>query len=827
MNYSSFLLALSISCFFSCVKNTNDTPIALNIDENWTFKATDSSTWRTATVPGNVFTDLLDHQSIPDPFQESNEEKVQWVATKDWTYKTTFTLAEETLQKQHISLSFEGLDTYATIYLNDSLLQETDNAFRRYEIPIQKIVKKENELRIVFKNTTAQEKKAHEKVNYALPGGNRVFTRKAQFQYGWDWGPALITTGIWKPIVLNAWDGSRFEDIFIAQEALTKEKASLGIQLEITSDVAQEIAIEVTLNNQSSIVPIATKKGTHTYKIPFEISQPKLWWTHNLGTPYLYHFTFKLLANGLVKDIKTIKKGIRTVELVTEKDSLGTSFYFTLNGVPVYMKGANYIPQNSFQNKVTTAHYNKLLDDVVSTNMNMLRVWGGGIYENDVFYDLCDAKGILVWQDFMFACAMYPGNIEFLANVEEEAEQQVKRLRNHASIALWCGNNENAEGWKRWGWQGERSEEEKQEIWKNYQQVFDNILPKTVASLSDHTSYWESSPKYGRGNPKYTTEGDAHDWWVWHDGLPFEHFEEKIPRFMSEFGFQSFPSYETIQYINQSDRVSIQTPAIKAHQKHAKGFQLIEDYMQRDYQIPSKDEDYVYVSQLLQAKGIVMGIEAHRRAKPYNMGTLFWQLNDCWPAISWSGIDFFNNWKALQYKAKHAFKNLLVSPTVKNKILEIHLINDHLSPKTGKLRMRIIDFSGKELWKKERQLTVPKNSSTQVFQQPLDSFPFNRKNTVLISSFLNNTSYYYFEKPKNLALQKAPITHVISKTSDGFLITLQSNTLQKEVFLFTKKKGHFYNNFFDVMPNETKVIEFKTTATSLEDLRIKSLNLIR
>ncbi len=821
----SLLILLS---FFACQKNKKDLPTIFEINKNWKFKATDSTTWKTATVPGNIFTDLLDHQSIPDPFQESNEEKVQWIATKDWEYKTNFNLSDKILKKENIELHFEGLDTYAKIYINGNYQLDTDNAFNTYSISLKDIpISESNELRIVFQNTGSFENSAKLNSKYKLPEGNRIYTRKAQFQYGWDWGPKLNTSGIWKNISVVAWNDIKFENIFIKQREINKEKAILSVEISIESPADKNATLFTQINRDVISSSISLKKGKHTYKVPIEIANPKLWWTHNLGNPYLYTFKFQLISDGKIKDEKSIKKGIRTIKLITKKDSIGASFYFELNGKPVYAKGANYIPQNSFQNNVTPKHYERLLSDVVNSNMNMLRVWGGGIYENDIFYDLCDKKGLLIWQDFMFACAMYPGDIEFLANVEEEAAQQVKRLRNHASIALWCGNNENAEGWNRWGWQAERSEEEKQEIWKNYQKVFDSILPKTVASLSDHTSYWESSPKYGRGNPKYEFEGDAHDWWVWHDRLPFEHFEEKIPRFMSEFGFQSFPSYETIQYINQSDRISIQTPAIKAHQKHAKGFQLIEDYMQRDYRVPSKDEDYVYVSQLLQAKGIVMGIEAHRRAKPYNMGTLYWQLNDCWPAISWSGIDFFNNWKALQYKAKHAFNNLLISSTIKNNTLQTYLINDSLAPKTGKLRMRIIDFSGKVLWKKERQVTVPKNSSVQVFQYPLDSLPITRKNTVLISSFLNNTSYYYFDKPKNLALQKATIKQEVRKTTHGFSITLQSNTLQKDVFLYSTKKGHFNVNFFDLLPNQKKVIHFKTTALTLNTLQIKSLNLIR
>ena len=682
---------------------------------------------------------------------------------------------------------------------------------------------KSNELKIVFENIGSIENPAKLNSKYKLPEGKRIYTRKAQFQYGWDWGPKLNTLGIWKPITLKAWDDLKFENIYIRQKEIDKDKALLSVEIIIESKDDRNIQLFTKINKEIISSNISLKKGKHTYKVPIEIINPKLWWTHNLGNPYLYNFNFQLISDGKIKDEKSVKKGIRKIKLIAKKDTIGESFYFELNGKPVFMKGANYIPQNNFQNKVTNQHYEKLLSDVVESNMNMLRVWGGGIYENDIFYDICDEKGILVWQDFMFACAMYPGSIEFLANVKEEAEQQIKRLRNHTSIALWCGNNENAEGWRRWGWQAKRTKKEKEEIWNDYLAVFDTILPKSVAKLSE-TNYWETSPKYGRGNPKYQMEGDAHDWWVWHDGYPFEHFEKNVPRFMSEFGFQSFPSFETINYINQNDTINLKTDAIKLHQKHAKGFQLIEEYMNRNYKISKNEEDYVYVSQLLQAKGIVMGIEAHRRAKPTNMGSLYWQLNDCWPSISWSSIDYFGQWKALQYKAKNAFKNLLISSTIEKNKVKTFVINDTFNPIQGNLKVTLIDFYGKEIWKDSKEIQVLENSSKPYFNFSLESI--KSESSVLITEFNNQQSVFFFTKPKDLNLPKGIIKKVVSKTKNGFSIILTSDVLQKDMFLFSKGKGHFSDNFFDLIPNQNKVIKFITKENSLNDLRIKTLNSI-
>ena len=814
MKYSGLLV---IMIFLIGCSTKNDVPIKMELHDNWEFKKVRDTLWNLATVPGNIHSDLLENKLIEHPFIGNNEEKLQWISKTDWDYKTTFLVDRKTLQKRHIELSFEGLDTYASVFLNDSLILKTNNAFREFQVEVKSILKAENELRIVFENTSISEDKEKNSLKYTLPEGNRIFTRKAQFQYGWDWGPKLNTSGIWRPIKLTAWNDYKIENINIIQNTLTDSIASLIVEIadsNFSKDVLNyEVYINDTLQFQKPEKP----------EIPITIKNPKRWWPHNLGEPYLYDIKVVVRNGKTILDSVLVKKGLRTIDLITEKDSIGESFYFKVNDVPVYAKGANYIPQNSMQNQVTNAHYEKLLNDVVDANMNMLRVWGGGIYENDIFYDLCDEKGILVWQDFMFACAMYPGDQAFLENVQEEAAQNVKRLRNHASIALWCGNNENAEGWNRWGWQADRSEHEKEEIWSYYLKVFDSILPNTVNKLTD-TDYWESSPKYGRGNPKYKFEGDAHDWWIWHDAYPFEHLEENVPRFMSEFGFQSFPSYEAIKYINQSDLIDISTNSFQSHQKHSRGFQLIREYMERDFPVPEKAEDYVYMSQLLQAYGITKGIEAQRRAKPYNMGTLYWQLNDCWPVVSWSSIDFFGKWKALHYKAKHSFEDVLVSSKVENNILRTYVINDDFESHSGELSVKILDFEGNPLYQFSKSIILESNASQLQHQVNLEAFKLDASKVVVVSNFNNSQSLYYLVKPKELKLKQGDIEQKITKTDIGFSIELSSKTLQKDVFLYSDEKGHFLDSYFDLLPNETKIVVFQTKSKTIERFNIKTFN---
>ncbi|MDB9960968.1 glycoside hydrolase family 2 protein [Oceanihabitans sp.] len=811
------LVLITIVCF-GCQSKKN-VPEALVINGNWQFKKVNDTVWNPATVPGNVHSDLLQNEIIEHPFISDNEFNLQWISEADWEYKTNFKVEEQILNKKHLELNFEGLDTYASVFLNDSLILQSNNAFRNYQVDIKPLLKTENELHIVFEKTATSESKEKSNLNYSLPEGNRIFTRKAQFQYGWDWGPKLNTSGIWRPVTLNAWNDLKITDVYFKQMELSDSIAKLVLDVDLKGSDKSNLTYDVYVNDKLNTTYSVLDKP----KMAVQINNPRRWWPHNLGEPYLYNFKVIVRRDKTILDSISVKKGLRTIELITEKDSIGESFYFKVNDVPVYAKGANYIPQNSMQNHVTDAHYQNLLNGVVAANMNMLRVWGGGIYENDIFYDLCDEKGILVWQDFMFACAMYPGDNAFLKNVEQEAIDNVKRLRNHASIALWCGNNESSEGWHRWGWQADRSDTEKEEIWGNYLKVFDSILPKTVKQYTN-TEYWESSPKYGRGNPKYKFEGDAHDWWIWHDGYPFEHLEKNVPRFMSEFGFQSFPSYAAIKYINQNNTIDITSEGFTSHQKHSRGFKLIREYMARDFPVPDNAEDYVYVSQLLQAYGMTKGIEAQRRAKPYNMGTLYWQLNDCWPAVSWSSIDFFGHWKALHYRVKRSFENVLMSSEIINDKLNIVLINDNLEQYSGTLDIKILDFYGNEIMSDATAIIVDSNSSAVKYELNLNKYYINKNGVVVVSKFNNKRSYFFLVKSKDLELRQGSIQKTITKTKNGFQIVLTSNTLQKDVFLFCNDTGHFSDNYFDLLPNEIKTIHFETEGKSLDDLEIKTLN---
>lgn len=795
----------------------------MNLNENWQFKQADENHWYPASVPGCIHTDLFENELIPHPFVGDNEVRLQWISDKHWVYESEFILNKEQLKTQNTELVFEGLDTYAKIYLNGKLILESNNAFRIWKVDVKKHLQTNNKLKIEFTPTAEIEAIKQKEIPYELPEGPRMFTRKAAFQYGWDWGPKYNTVGIWRDIYINFWENAKIEDVYIKQNFLSEEKAGLTAEIELKNSEKGILKAEIYVNNQ---LEIEKEFGLHSksanLKIPIEIKQPKFWWTNGLEEAYLYEFKIQIKdLQGNLIDEKIIKKGLRTIELVTDQDEFGESFYFKLNGVPVFMKGANYIPQNSFQNWVTKENYDQLLDDVQKSNMNMLRIWGGGIYEEDYFYELCDEKGILVWQDFMFANGMYPGDEEFLGNAGMEAIDQVKRLRNHASLALWCGNNEISEGWHRWGWQDGRSEAEKAEIWGNYQKLFNGILPEIVQIFTD-LPYWESSPKFGRGDARYIAEGDAHDWWIWHDGHPFEDLETKTPRFMSEFGFQSFPSLEAIRFINDGKSTSISTQEFANHEKHARGFEIIRTYMERDFPVPTDEEDYVYMSQLLQAYGMGKGIEAQRRNMPYTMGSLYWQLNDCWPVASWSGIEFFGYWKPLQYQIEKSFSQVLVSFEREDDGLKVYMVNDQLEEVNGELELAIQDFDGNMLKQWKLNPSVQPNSSTIITQLNLNEFKEIEDQIFVSAKFKGKVFNYFLVKPKDLKLKASQLKIDFTKTENNTTITLKSNTLEKDVMILYNEKPIGY--FGEILPGMNQIINLETSVFDLEKLEKKVLN---
>ncbi len=800
--------------------------------ENWKVQKFSDNVWSKAHVPGTIHTDLFWNKQIQDPFDGNNEKQLQWIEEQYWVYQTKFSLSKKELTAQNKELVFYGLDTDASVYLNDSLVLEANNMFRTWRIPIQKLLREgSNTLRVEFESSVQKAKKSAALSPFVLPGEEKVYVRKAPYQFGWDWGPRFVTAGIWKNVAIRFWNSAQLESVSYSQEVLNDKVAQLKIKTTVKCVNGGIYFIEI--NNKKQTVSL--KKGIQIVEIPYQINNPKKWWPNGLGKQNLYNFSIRIRKKGKILDQKKLQIGLRTLELIQEKDSIGKSFYFKVNGRKVFMKGANYIPPESFMPKMTYKKYENLIETAVKSNMNMLRVWGGGVYENDAFYDLCDQKGILVWQDFMFACALFPGDEGFVSNVKQEVKDQVVRLQNHPSIALWCGNNEVDEGWKNWGWQKQYrySKNDSTTIWNNYQRLFEKEIPAVLDSIvsKENNRYWPSSPSLGWGKKESLTQGDSHYWGVWWGMEPLETYSKKVGRFMSEYGFQGMPDLKTFETFAKTTELNLTSESVKAHQKHPTGFETIQTYMERDYKVPTSFEDYIYVSQILQARGFKIAIEAHRSAMPYCMGSLYWQLNDCWPVTSWSSTDYYGRWKAAQYQIKRSFESkLLVMKGVKNlennelNSIKVQIVNEALNDEKGTLNLSMIQFDGKELWKKTKSIYLQSNSVTDVMELSKAEIPETKlwKDGLLSAEFINykgekTVSNYYFVSPKELNLKKTNITY---KFIDKNHLELSSTTLAKDVYI--QGEGiEFEDNYIDLLPNEKKVITFKGKKGLL---KIKCLN---
>ncbi|MBN1633848.1 MAG: glycoside hydrolase family 2 protein [Ignavibacteria bacterium] len=806
------------------------------INSNWKFKSTSKETWINASVPGTVHTDLMYYGMISDVYFGANEKDVQWIENETWEYKSEFFVPDELLNKKNIKLVFEGLDTYSEIYFNGELILKTDNAFRRYECDVKNNIKQQNELSVKFFPVSETEKRKREKYNFELPGGSRVFTRKPAYHYGWDWGGRFVTCGIWKDVYLKASDFAEINDMHYNYSL--DEKGNAAVKIFYSLDCFEEGEYEIQMKNANTndikSEKINLKSGLNENYFEYNFT-PDLWWTNGLGQPNLYRFEFKIIKEGNVIDEKVNRIGFRKIELIKEKDKYGESFYFKLNGIPVFMKGANVVPLDNFIPRVDDNRYGALIKQCVESNMNMLRVWGGGIYENDVFYDLCDENGILVWQDFMFACGMYPYDTEFLNNVKEEIKQQIIRLRNHSCVALWCGNNEIDEGWKNWGWQKEFkfSEKDSAEIWNGYVELFENIIPELISenylrNEGDVNKYYvPTSPKHGWGREESMKEGDSHYWGVWWGEEPFEMYAEKTGRFMSEYGFQAMPQINSFLKFLDSRDLFLYSDALKNHQKADGGFDKINQYLKEYFFVPLTFEDYNYMSQLAQMYGISKAIESHRINKPRCMGTLYWQLNDCWPVISWSGFDYYGNKKALQYAVKELYRDVMLGFINENNNLKVYVVSDRMKMLNGKLIIDVFSLSGKSLKNISTDVSVPPNESKMVYELKNE---FKELRDVVVKAVFTGSegqTYkkdYYYVPPKRLILPQAEYTHSLTDNS----ITIKAKTFIKHMELrFKDIDVIFSDNYFDLMPGEEKTVFYDMKGKqrgAKPQLLIKNLN---
>jgi len=803
----------------------------------WKFRQAGTTDWRPATVPGCVHTDLLANKLIPDPFYRDNEPKLQWIGKTDWEYETTFDAGSGLLARRRVELVFEGLDTYANVTLNGRPVLDADNMFRTWRVDVKSFLKPgRNTLRVRFRSPVNEILPLMQRLGYELPAVNdqgektSPHTRKAPYHYGWDWGPRFVTSGVWRPARLEAWDDARLSDLRITQNQLTKESAQLTADVEVVSSGTSDAVVVVEDSRDKRVTarqPVKLSEGVNRFALKLAVPNPSLWWPNGLGPQTLYTLRARLLVRDRPADQLSTRTGLRTVELRQQRDGAGKSFAFVVNGVPVFAKGGNWIPADSFPTRITRERYRHLLESVRDANMNMVRVWGGGIYESDDFYELCDELGLMVWQDFMFACSMYPGDQKFLDGVRAEATDQVRRLRNHPSVVLWCGNNEVETAWQHWGWK----ERLPAKLWDDYKKLFHGVLPEVVAEQDPSRPYWPSSPSSNlEDDPDSRRIGDVHYWEVWHASKPFEEYEKQFPRFMSEYGFQSFPIAESVRRYTQPTDHDIQSPVMLAHQKHPRGNQLIREYMLREYPEPKDFESFLYVSQVLQAEGIKIGAEHLRRIMPHNMGSLYWQLDDDWPVASWSSIDYYGRWKALQYYARRFYNELLVSPHLEDGSVNFYLVSDRTQATPAELVVTLRDFDGHALSENRKSVEVAALAGKSYLgMTPDELLRGHDPKTVFLDCELLvggkpvSSNRVFFRPFKELQLPAPHVTTDAAKTRDGFTVTLKSDKFARDVYLSAEGlDGYFTDNYFDLIPGREVTVEFRARRTvSPEEFRAK------
>jgi len=643
-----------------------------SLNGDWQFRQVGASRWLDGQVPGGVYTDLLAAGEIPDPFYADNELDVQWVGKTDWEYRRTLSVHEDLLEHDRVLLQCDGLDTVATVFVNGDEVGSSVNMHVGHEFDVAEALEPgENEVRVRFRSPVeyGQERAAEYPyevpcIRYPVDQPGRPFIRKAQCHYGWDWGPCLPTMGIYRDISLVAYSSPRVRYVKTEQDhsggsSGDGDRIDLTVRagLDVTSEAEYDFTVEVADAELTEEMELEPGEHEVVLTVSLDGEDVDLWWPNGYGDQPLYDL--EVTAGGIGGHTVTERVGFRDVELVVEPDDVGTSFYFEINGERVFAKGANTIPTAPLYGDVSEERYDHLLRSAVDANMNMLRVWGGGYYEFEEFYDLCDEYGILVWQDFMFSCSLHPANEEFLDTVEEEVRYQVRRLASHPSIALWCANNENEEAAQNWFVDHPHHEDHLDD----YEQLYTETVGPTCREEDPSRTFWPGSPSSGPDElePYVFEKGDIHYWDVWHRGEPFEDYYTTEPRFVSEFGYQSFPSLDSLRTVMDESEFNPTSPTMEHHQRNPGGNSTILRRAASYFRFPFDFSDFVYVSQLLQAEAMGTAIEHWRRRKPETMGALYWQLNDLWPVASWASVEYDGKWKAQQYAARRQFAPVLLS----------------------------------------------------------------------------------------------------------------------------------------------------------------------
>ncbi len=812
----------------------------ISLNGEWTLYRAQEANSIVARVPGCVHLDLLNAGQIEDPFYRDNETRQFWIGETDWKYERRFTVSGAFLAHERVMLRCFGLDTLATVEVNGIPVGKADNMYRTWLFDVKPQLKTgENVLTICF-DAPMPFLRACERERGVLPawlGSDRVnsgaWLRKEPCNFGWDWGPKLTTSGIWRDIELIAYT-ARLADVAIRQQHASGEVA-LNVQIRVENPAAQALAVRIEVRyDGETVASVEQPVSGDQASARMTISQPKLWWINGLGEQPLYEMQVQLVgADDAVLDEQSKRIGLRTLTLERHADQWGESFYFAINGVPFFAKGANWIPADTFVPRLTADNYTTLIRDAAAAHMNMLRVWGGGVYEQDAFYDLCDQYGIAIWQDFMFACGTYPAfDDAFLANVRVEAEDNVRRLRHHPSLALWCGNNELEQGLVAAEWTA------KTMSWADYGRLFDVLLKDVVGAEDPDRPYWPSSPHTpvgDRADLMNPDSGDTHLWHVWHRREPFEWYRTRFDRFVSEFGFQSFPEPATLEPFIEPEDHNITSYMMEYRQRSGIGNSTIIHYLLDWFRLPSSFENGIWLSQILQGMAIKYAVEHWRRNMPRTMGTIYWQLNDCWPAPSWSSINSLYRWKALHYMAKRFYAPVLISGLEDREAgtVAVHVTSDLLEAGSGVVRWQLATTDGAVIEGGTFDAAIPPQQDSLVrtlsFAGALQQY---EARDLLIGLALDvndetvSDNLVLFARPKHLSLLD-PDLRVTVRASSAHHFQVEVSAAHPALWAWLATddgESSFSDNFFNLMPGTPRTVEIETKqALSADELRERLL----
>ncbi len=657
--------------FLNCplLSDAQEVPISLN--DGWRFKQVGTNAWYEAEVPGLVHTDLMRHDLIPDPYRDTNVDSVQWVENEDWIYQRTLFVDDQLLAKENIDLVFEGLDTFAEVYLNGQRLGASDNMFRTWRWPVRNLlVPGRNMLEVLFNSAIREGAKRREAYGIQLPhdsdpSGVAPYIRKAAYHFGWDFAPRLVSCGIWRDVLLVGWDQHRLTHMHVQQEwegedlTVTASVSVLPALQRIGKADGPALRLVCLLNGEEVASQVIDDEILAHPSVQFKLNAPQRWWPRGSGPQPIHDLRIELRSDTLLNAI-TKRVGWRTVTLDQSSDSIGTAFTFIVNDLPIFMKGCNLVPPDMFLPRAGDSAWVDLVASMAEANMNMVRVWGGGVYPPDAFFDACDTAGIMVWQDLMFA---YPTPYDELAqrSIGAELVDQLSRFGEHPCLALVCGNNELEVAWNNWGWQKRygMSAVDSARIWEDQRALFHGPDLRLPVEEYYDLPYVATSPLSNWGGTEGLRHGSLHYWGVWHADSSFSSYRNNVGRFVSEYGFQSWPDSSVLARYMEPSTLVMGSDALRRRQGSYRGEAPIQLAMQRELgMVPNSFADYCAGSQLLQAKAYAEAIGAHFRARPQCMGTLLWQLNDVWPAPSWSIIDHGGNRKPAYFRVRDLYAPL-------------------------------------------------------------------------------------------------------------------------------------------------------------------------